>query len=100
MKREQLEMRKAKAQASLDAVNARKGSLREAAPFLFELDDVRALLRGMDIAEAQEAERTVDPKPGTFAHTARLMAQDERHLPEGDRTDWDAWKENMKEGGA
>lgn len=43
--------------------------------------------------------RTVDPKPGTAAHTARLMAQAERHLPEGDRTDWDAWKEDMKEGG-
>jgi len=49
--------------------------------------------------EAQEAERTVDPKPGTAAHTARLMAQAERHLPAGDRTDWDAWKEDMKEGG-
>jgi len=44
-------------------------------------------------------ERTVDPKPGTAAHTARLMAQAERHLPAGDRTDWDAWKEDMKEGG-
>jgi len=31
---------------------------------------------------------------------ARLMAQAERHLPAGERTDWDAWKEDMKEGGA
>lgn len=55
---------------------------------------------GLKLAwELGSGARTVDPRPGTFAHTARLMAQDERHLPAGDRTDWDDWKEDMKEGG-
>lgn len=36
-------------------------------------------------------EQRIEPEPGTYAYTARLLAE---LMPE---EDWDAWKDEMKE---
>lgn len=46
-----------------------------------------------DEKDTERTEAPLEPEPGTWAFTARLMA---RACPD-DGIDWDAWKDEMKE---
>lgn len=56
------------------------------------LDDAWAILDPVDDVPDDDARfSTVEPEPGTYAYTARLLAS---IMPD---EDWDAWKDEMKE---